>query len=123
MKLKPLLLLFFSQTLLAQGMSCQLSGKIVPTTEYPEPTNVFTKLKNDGLPMMAFGFLVADSQPLKQTTAVDAYCASLHQKTLTVILSGNHPDGSLKTGQRVSLRHQHQDKNVWPYWPDYYELR
>lgn len=121
MKRSLFFLLFFSQSLLAQKLPCQLSGTIVPVAEYQTPTNVFTRLKNDGHPMMAFGFLVSESKALENTKAVRDYCDALNNQTRTVILSGQYPDGHFQKGQRLSLRHVHEDKHVWPYWPDRYD--
>lgn len=124
MKLPLLFLLLFSPPLLAATFGCQLSGEIVPIDEYPKPTNVYTRLKNDGHPMMAFGFRITESTALGNHSATRDYCDALKTKTQTVILSGQYSDDHFHTGQRLSLKHTHQDKNVWPYWPDrYYEVR
>lgn len=120
LKLPLLCLLLFSPPLFAAKFACQLSGEIVPIDEYPKPTNVYTKLKNDGHPMMAFGFFIAESKALDNKSATRDYCHALKAKTQTVILSGQYPDDHFHTGQRLSLRHVHQDQNVWPYWPDRY---
>lgn len=120
MKLHLLFLLCFSQPVLAQELSCQLNGWIVQTAEYSTPTNVYTSLKNDGYPMMAFGFYVSDSKARKNKKDARKYCSSLNHKTLTVILSGAYPDDHFHTGQSLSLNHRHQDKDVWPWWPNRY---
>lgn len=99
-----------------------MTGKIVPVAEYQKPTNIYTSLKNDGYPMMAFGFNVSDSKAVKNKKDVRAYCRSLNKKIITVILSGQYPDNYFQTGQHLSLRHIHQDKNIWPYWPNRYYL-
>lgn len=120
MKLKIFFLIFFSTPLLAQELSCQISGKIVPVAEYPQPKNVFTKLKNDGHPMTAFGFFISHSEALGNKKAARDYCQSLSEKTRTVMLSGQYPDDHFQAGQHLSIKHLHRDKNVWPYWPNFY---
>lgn len=117
MKLLLLLLLCFSQPLLAKELTCQISGDVVPDAKYPNPTNIYTQMKNDGYPMMAFGFLVKESKALNNKKQVRDYCSSLPDKTLQVILSGNYPNGHFHVGERLTLTHTYQDENVWPYWP------
>lgn len=121
MKLK-LCLLLVCPPLLAQEFACQLGGKIVPVAEYRQPTPVFTRLKNDGHPMTAFGFSIAHSQVLGADKATRDYCQSLIATTRTVLLSGQYPADHFHPGQTLSLKHVHRDRHVWPYWPDYYWL-
>ncbi len=120
MKQYFLFLLCFSQPLFAQELSCQLSGKIVPHAEYQTPTNIYTSLKNDGYPMMAFGFFVSNSKTMENKKDARKYCNSLTNKTLKVILSGHYSDDHFHIGQSLSIKHTHQDKDVWPYWPNRY---
>jgi hypothetical protein len=120
MKLRFLFILCCSQPLLAQELSCLLRGTIVQNSEYQIPTNVYTGLKNDGYPVTAFGFHVSDSKARGNKKDDRKYCSSMNNKTLTVILSGAYPDDHFHTDQSLSISHAHQDKDVWPWWPNRY---
>jgi hypothetical protein len=127
--LKIVLTVFFifntSITFAKQPIECLLNVKVVASQQYTSPQAQYTRIKNDGYPMLLIGIQVLEAQTMRNSQRIKAhhaYCKTLIGQQRDAYLSGPHDPNkiTIKIGDQLSLRNIHSSGQEYPFWPDFY---
>lgn len=106
-----------------QPIICEIDAQVIPSQQFQRPTQQYTRLKNDGAPMLLIGINIQTAiavEPSKSLKEAKRYCTSLIGQQKDVHLSGQYDQISIQNGDQIKLKHVHQSAKRWPYWPDFY---
>ncbi|MEB3754101.1 hypothetical protein [Acinetobacter sp. MD2(2019)] len=107
-----------------QPLTCVIHAKVIPSQKYGAPKTEYTRLKNDGKPMLLIGVDILSSRVLGGTKnrQQQQYCQSLTGQKKDIYLSrGFDPnDIQIHLGDELTLKHLHLSAKQYPFWPDFY---
>jgi len=108
-----------------QSAQCELEAIVVPSQAFTVPTHQYTKLKNDGVPMIRLGIQIQAAKAIGNSVGITPqakYCQALRGQKKDIYLSGQYAVIPMQNGDQIKLKHIHQAADLWPYWPDFYYL-